>query len=127
MASSQSLLDMRTAVTARTAAVALMNAPEAPVCRRRGWKANLNQSVSKACVMHLVPWYLGLWMPLSGDPRAPCFQSGEQSASPKFKNPSEHLRNFKLLFYSLDISWFLGLPKNSPEQGCFSDSVTTQT
>lgn len=76
MASSHSLLDTGTTVTARTAAVALMNAPGAAVCRCQGWKGNLNQSVTKAFVMHLVLWYLGIWVPLSEGPLCPVSRGG---------------------------------------------------
>lgn len=40
------------------------------------------------------------------------FQNDEQSARPKFKNLSEHLRNLKPLFCAFGISWFLCLLKN---------------
>lgn len=124
MASSHSLLDIGTTLTTPTAAVALMNASEAPVCRCQGWKANLNQSVSKAFVMHLVLWYLGIWVPPGGSLR---FQSDEQSARPEFKHSSEQLCDSKSLVYCFDISCFLCPLKSSPGRGCSSDSVTTQT
>lgn len=76
MASSHSLLDTGTTVRARTAAVALMNAPGAAVCRCQGWKGNLNQSVTKAFVMRFVLWYLGIWISLSGGPTCPVSRGG---------------------------------------------------
>lgn len=124
MASSHSLLDIRTTVITRTAAVALMNASEAAVCRCQGWKANLNQLVSRAFVTHLVLWSLGSGYPLGGS-LGHSVQSDEQSARPKFQNSSERFCNS--VFYSFDTSCFICLLKNFPEEGCFSDSVTTRT